>query len=336
MKQNNNTENSYQDIEKLQDELDKLKDDIDQSYYRIPKKEFESTTVNKITSEVTELANKKINSIRNWVGAILVTLSFFGITQWNSLVAEVREGITEKIVNIEREMNQSIEKNFNAKLEVLEDRYQKRLNFIELSQQRLKKALDDQLVVMSNDIIHAVDKAVKEETERQLATVRKDIETAQMTVLKTELNSLRADVKSNSLGYDAALIKLDPLLRRSMQLGDQELVTDFLASLFRWNFNQGSYESMDKMRVEYETEYNFKPSTWANIAIADMFLYEEFYSPIYKQRAIDAYTQALIVSPDYGTPQAVRLIIHMIDVERESIGELKEKEKSHLRFPCKK
>lgn len=105
------------------------------------------------------------------------------------------------------------------------------------------------------------------------------------------------------------------------------LAEEYLDALFRWNFLAGKYENLDKLRVQYEERFEFKPETWANIAIAGMFLYEETPSTIYKKRAISAYNRSLEKLPNYGLPHAVRLIFHMIDYDRAATAAKKQIEK---------
>ena len=268
MHDKNTPEESYQEIEKLQEELSRLKEDIDHSYYRVPKEEFEHITVNKIASEVIDQVNKKINYIRNWMAILVLILSFFGISQWISLTKEIQKDVNEKASVI-----------------------------------------------------------AKQEIERQLKTIIDDIKFAQKNAIETEFNTLRSDIKNKSISYAKALEKSNILLPKILGLNDKRLTNDFFDEHFRLTFNTYAYEKMDELRIKYENDFDFKESTWANIAIADMFLYEESHSPIYKERATSASHQALQRAPTYGIPHSVMLIIHMIDLEREKAQEKRIHEK---------
>ena len=69
------------EMERMQKALFALQRDIEESYYRIPKQEFETSMTNNISNKVTGEMNRRISSMRNWVGVFLLVLSFFGISQ---------------------------------------------------------------------------------------------------------------------------------------------------------------------------------------------------------------------------------------------------------------
>ena len=111
------------------------------------------------------------------------------------------------------------------------------------------------------------------------------------------------------------------LVKEAKETGDKELIKDCLDELFRITFLLGKYESMENLRKEYEDENElFKPRTWANIAIANMYLYGESKNEPSRQVALNACRESLKQFPSYGEPQAVKLIIAMIDNSRATTG----------------
>lgn len=323
MAEGKHTQEAIQEIEKLQDELDRLKKEIDQSYYSIPKKEFESITVTKITSAVTDQMNKRLNTVRNWLGVILVLLSFFGISQWPKLKESIQNSIEQDIKNVELQLNASIQQ----RLDQIEGMIENTLGPLRENQIEIREKLDEKLRRFSISIDETI-LAAKQATDSALKSVRADIQFSQKIFLKAELKELKNEVNARTLGYEIALIKLDPLLRQVIQLDDKELTNEFLDMLFRLTFQLDRYEELDKLRVQYEKDFDFKPETWANIAIGDMFLYEESYALNYKARALAAYEKSLERLPNYGVAYAVRLIIHMIDYVRQSQESVKKMELS--------
>lgn len=323
MAEGKHTQEAIQEIEKLQDELDRLKKEIDQSYYSIPKKEFESITVTKITSAVTDQMNKRLNTVRNWLGVILVLLSFFGISQWPKLKESIQNSIEQDIKNVELQLNASIQQ----RLDQIEGMIENTLGPLRENQIEIREKLDEKLRRFSISIDETI-LAAKRATDSALKSVRADIQFSQKIFLKAELKELKNEVNARTLGYEIALIKLDPLLRQVIQLDDKELTNEFLDMLFRLTFQLDRYEELDKLRVQYEKDFDFKPETWANIAIGDMFLYEESYALNYKARALAAYEKSLERLPNYGVAYAVRLIIHMIDYVRQSQESVKKMELS--------
>lgn len=329
MEEKESTEDTLKEIGKLQEEIKRLREDIDESYYRVPKQEFENITVQKITHEVVDQVNKKINSLRNWVGIALLILSFFGFTQWSNLT----EGFQEDIKIIKTEINSSIDNKFSAKMNEIDDKLEKTLNFIDKDRDKLRESLDKELMRISRNIDDIVSEriAAKQVMERQIKLVRDDVQSSRKFTLKSQLNALRSDIRSGKLSYKDALVMLNPWLQEVLGLNDKELANDFLDELFRLTYQMTLYEELDRLRVKYEKDFDFKETVWANITIGDMILYEESFSPIYKERALSAYKNALEQSPSYGLPHAVRLLIHMIDYKREKDQVAKESEKSEAR-----
>jgi hypothetical protein len=323
MDKDKSLEASLEEIESLQNELKKIREDIDQSYYRIPKKEFETITVKNITQEVSEQVNKRINIWRNILATVfpslLIVLSILGYKEWGSFKEQLNKNKEELSRTFEKNQTSLQEKiqiglaGGSAELREGINKHQDR------SDAFVKNELD-QITRISEEKARS---AAAKETRQQIESIRNDIRFAQKTVLRTELNGLR-----KTSDKKVALIRLEPLLKKAIEIDDPELVSEFLDEMFSLSVSTSQYENLDKLNSDYKKYAPYYTSTtWANIAIADMFLYEEKNAAIYKQRAIDAYKKALEVLPDYGTPYAVRLIIHMIDYERQKNVGIKEQEK---------
>ncbi len=330
MAEKSGSSEAVQEIERLRKEIKTLKEDIAHSYYRIPKEEFENVTVKKITMDVNSQVQSRINGMRNVVGLILLTLSFFGISQWSKVSESMQKEILNNIQRDVNGMKLELSSNIDAKLSSIEDRLQDSQDLIKENQNKMQGFLNKEIESITKTIDIRASRAAKQETESQLETVREDMRSAQKTVMKTELNALRKDVDDRFISYKEALLKMDPLFQRALLLNDKDLANEFLDDLFRWTFLSNKYEDLDQLRLKYEKEYDFKHTTWANIAIGGMFLYEESFSPIYKKRAVSAYQQSLERVPNYGLPHAVRLIIHMIDVARSDDEKVKEEEKDNI------
>jgi len=301
------------ELERMQKALFSLQRDIEDSYYRIPKQEFETSTINNISNKVNNEMNRRISSMRNWVGVLLLVLSFFGISQWSKITEELR-------TDIQKDISDKI-------LQNLDEQTKK----IDTAIQSMNARIDDQIGKFSKRIdekaTDATRNATRSETERQLKEIRQDLEIAQKSVLKSELANIVSEVDGAKIEYTEAIRRLNPLLEKVINLNDRVLAEEYLDSLFRWNFLARKYENLDKLRVKYEEKFEFRPETWANIAIAGMFLYEETPSSIYKKRALSAYNRSLEKLPSYGLPHAVRLIFHMIDYERADSPEKQQVEK---------
>jgi hypothetical protein len=308
-----------QEFEKLRVEINCLRDNIDKSYYSIPKNEFETITVNKITQKAMERISRRISSWRNWAAIIIIILSFFGLTQGDKLIKPIIESKVKENTDVINENAKDL--NFMITEAVKDLRKERKDLKKEIDEEfgRISKYIDEKVATAAN-------MAAKQETERQLATLRDDIQLSQKTVLKTELETLINDVQMLT-NYKEALIKLNPLLQKAISLNDKELVNEFLDYLFRWTYATRAYEEIDKLRIKYEKDFDFKETTWVNIAISDMNLYDQHYAPIYKKRANSAIDHSLDKLPNYGVPYAVRLIIHMIDYKNMDAQDEKKLEK---------
>lgn len=317
MEEKRTFEELLKEIEKLNEEMKRVREDIDHSYYSIPKKEFENITIQKITNEATEQINKRFDSkVASWRNVLLIVLpilALFGFTglssTWSSMEAELRNKLFDRVkvdserIDIEnKKAKEELERKINDALAQLKE-YQK----------NEKASLSESLTSFKNTIDEKAKSAAKKETEAQIEPVKKDIDLALKASLRTELNALRSDVDQKRVNYDMAVVRLNPLLDKAKKLEDGDLVAECLDELFRLKFLLRKYEELDALRVQYENEYDFKPTTWGNVTIADMYLYSESPIPINKKKALEAYEKALKSLPNYGEPHAVRLIIHMID-----------------------
>ena len=303
------------EIARLTEELRQLREDIDSSYYRIPKQEFESFTVRNITHEVSENMNSRLTSMRNWLGGGLLVFSFLGITQ----VGKVLELETQKLSTA---LSADLDTRMDSELANINQEIANQTKLNKINQEDFKLFLKQEVARIEEQINATGNQVERKQValEDKMTSLFADVELAQASIYRTELDSIRKDLNNSYQSYKetrkTALSRLTPLLTRVTQLKDKTLAYEFLDEFFRWTFQLGEYEKLDQYRLQYETDFEFKPSTWANIAIGDMFLYEESASPIYLQRALDANNKALESLPSYGIPLAVRLIIYAIDIDR--------------------
>jgi len=324
---------SFEDIQSLKEEINNLRRDIDQSYYRIPKQEFENNTVMNITQKVTEQINKRFNVWRNWIGVVLVVFSTLGIFQGFKLTDQIDEFINkankdteEKIDKLSKDLELKIgfeinkmNSNFNETKSAIEDNIEGRL-------ENLRKFQSDELKNYSNIIDSKTQDAAAKAAENQISNIRNDINTAYVTALKIELRDIQNSVNQKHIQPIEGIYKLEPLLEKAKKTNDEDLVLMILDELFALNFLAGKYEKLDELGAKYEKDYDLNYLSLANIAVADMHLYQESNSLIYKNRALIACKKSLEKLPTYGAIHAIRLLIHAIDYFRTNDISIKEKE----------
>lgn len=323
-----------QELDKLREEIENLRADIDQSYYRIPKQEFESNTVRKITHEVSDQVNRRISIWRNWVGFGILILSFLGITSGHIFITGIREDIKKEFDDIKKEldyeMSSKIEIEMKERMRQIKERIKQEFDILTQVQKIARESQSSELEKFKNNL-EETSREVDKKLDNAVNQVSSITETALRSSLKFEVDLLEKDAKARKTvgSYKDAAKELEKLIEKAENIKDRELVTNFLDKLFEWKYKSYQWDGIDKLRTKYEKEYEFLPRTWANIAIADMNLYEETYRQIHKERSLEACKKSLNALPDYGVPYAVKLILHMIDYEREHDLVMKENEKNN-------
>ncbi|MDE1461167.1 hypothetical protein [Spartinivicinus poritis] len=310
-------EETKQDVERLKEEVSKLIDDIDHSYYRIPKEEFESITVSKITKDVSDQLHGRISTWRNWIGITIVVLSFFGINQIPKLITEVKEDIKKEV---EENMDDYIKKS----IQPLEDRLSYKLDTLNEQYKALHRAQEN----IFPKVISTVQETAKTATNKEFENIKSQLLSLQKSALEIEVEKILKNIKAKKISYSTAAKQFKSLVNRALETKDKHFFPKFLDSYVKVLVNAERWLEVHKLQTEFEKDFNFSYYTWVNIAIADMSLYEKSHSPLYKERAVYAYHQALNLLPDYGTPYAVRLILHMIDYNRSNNNNVKENEKA--------
>ena len=117
---------------------------------------------------------------------------------------------------------------------------------------------------------------------------------------------------------------------QAQEIEDEALIVKFLDYLIYLNSRVLDREETTSLVKKYAKDFMLPTTSWGNIAIANMELYEQIGAKKYKEDSIKACEHALDQSPGYGTAQAVKLIICAIDYERGK--QAKEKESSKMQI----
>lgn len=177
---------------------------------------------------------------------------------------------------------------------------------------------------IEKSIDKSIDKTVKEEYDRTVREQRIFILNWQLEVFKKE-----ADETGN---YNLVLEKIKPNIEKTVKTEDEELIIGYIDTLISFYFQAGQYKEIFSIVKEYEKDFSFSPTGWATVAIANMDLYELYGSKEYKKASIKAADNALEQLPGYGSAQAVKLLIYIIDYDKEkSDAEKEEEQKTILR-----
>ena len=338
-------------VEALTVEIKRLKEDIDESYYRIPKQEFENVSLNRVSHDVFEQVKKKLDFWRSVLLIFISVISIFGLSQYFRFSGDF-EKFTE-------EFKGNIQKNLKEMQEAQNEKYKSLTNFKELS---------EKMELRTNDLVKAISKSqinfesrqndeikrlIKEEVNRienriensvteevirieqsikaEILRAFEDLQTinveAQKASLKLEYFLLNSVVEDKANFIEASTELENLILEKSKYFTDSDSLRGEFNSLFEWKFKANKYSDMYELRSQFEDKFEFENITWGNIIIGSLYEYEEFYINEYKERTLDTIEKAKQVLPDYGLPHAARLLIHMIDFENGNDEETKILEK---------
>jgi hypothetical protein len=135
--------------------------------------------------------------------------------------------------------------------------------------------------------------------------------------LKIEIDDALEHVSRESGNYQLRLNSFKHKLS-NLSLEDEELKNSLLEKVFLYIYKSGMDNDLNKLRDEYKDRYKFNYVTWANIAIANMNMFESYNADINRQYAFEACEKALELLPGYGDAYAVMLVIYAIGLKRKA------------------
>lgn len=135
--------------------------------------------------------------------------------------------------------------------------------------------------------------------------------------LKIEIDDALDRVSRDPGNYQLKLNNFRQKLA-NLNLEDDELKKSLLEKVFLFVYKSGMDNDMNKLRDEYKDKFRFNYITWANIAIANMNMYESYNAEVNRKYAFEACEKALELLPGYGDAYAVMLVIYAIDLSRKA------------------
>lgn len=144
-------------------------------------------------------------------------------------------------------------------------------------------------------------------------------------ILSYELGEIKRQVQ-----YEIALEKIKQKLDDVEATGENALIIEYLDYLIYLNFMLRNDKEISSIVTKYGKDYSLSPPSWGNSAISNMELYELYGAKGYKEASLEGCKKALQKLPGYGTAQAVKLIIGMIDYDKEEVKEEKEKQQEAI------
>jgi len=170
--------------------------------------------------------------------------------------------------------------------------------------------------------IKGVQGSFEEKIEEIIKNVRLKAEKEQgffmnALALKIEIDDALEHVSRDAGNYQLRLNSFKQKLA-NLSLEDEELKKSLLEKVFLYIYKSGMDNDLNKLRDEYKDRYKFNYVTWANIAIANMNMYESYNAEANKQYAFEGCNKALELLPGYGDAYAVMLVIYAIGLTRKS------------------
>ncbi len=131
--------------------------------------------------------------------------------------------------------------------------------------------------------------------------------------IRFEIKEIEDDIHRKNDDYEQALEKIARIKNDALNTKDEYLIQRYVDVYTRFAFSALKYELLDEISTEFEKEgYKFSYITWANIAIANFYLYAESKKDVSKQKSFEACKRALDIKPNYGEIPAIELLNNMI------------------------
>ena len=278
------------------------------NYTRIPNKDFDRV----LTYQVNNSINSKLTFWLTITGAIVAIIGGLALYSAKRFVSDnIREVIQEKIGTLQREL-------FNKNDEQIKGIQEK----ISTVQRELYNKNDEQI------------KGIRQELQKDLERVNGEIKIMNQTSLSTqkfiygeEFEKIKAEVDANA-PRDQIYNRLKTLLNEIEKIGYREILPNVVDELIAACYILRKYKDIDLL-IE---AYGFKDeellgNSYFTAGLVGLNNYNLYSSAAGRSSAIRFMDKSLELTPGYGTAQAVKLEIFMMDYERATSEKDKQKAK---------
>ncbi|MFQ5712757.1 MAG: hypothetical protein ACE5GU_01865 [Candidatus Scalinduaceae bacterium] len=146
-------------------------------------------------------------------------------------------------------------------------------------------------------------------------------------ILNYNLEELKKQVNDLKITKELAIEKINQKIDDVKGTDDDDLMIEYLDYFIYLNFGLPDYqEKIASIVKKYGKDYSLSATSWTNSAISNMDLYELYGAKEYKVASLESCEKALQKLPGYGTAQAVKLLIGIIDYDKVENKEEKEKQ----------
>ena len=249
----------------------------------------------------------------------------------DSLVSEIRK-VNEKLENQEKMMDLMIEKKIWEELSSILNIWGyiiagllAVLGFFGF------KGVDSMVRARVDEIIN---KKVKSKTGSKMPKPENDrgaINREQThSILELQLKEIQ-DKLALDKNYAQALDKAKVNFEKSAEIGEKTLAAKYLDLIASCNFYLKKDADNDILFKKYENEYDFSYLSYANMAIVYYDKYELNGGNAMRDFALKYAEKSLQKLPNYGTAQAIKLLVYAIDYKNLNDLNLKEQSKIHAK-----
>ena len=172
---------------------------------------------------------------------------------------------------------------------------------------------------------------VREYVEKTVEKKYEEISREQKTfILNYDLGELKKQVAGKKMTEELAIEKINQKISVIEKTENDELLIEYLDYLIYLNFILRKYKEIASIVKKYGKDYSLSFTSWANSAISNMDLYRLYGAKEYKVSSLELCENALQKLPGYGTAQAVKLLIGIIDYDKVENKEEKEKQQKAI------
>ncbi|WP_299550426.1 hypothetical protein [Seonamhaeicola sp.] len=293
-------------VELRSDLKNQIEEIIDDSYIRIPKKDFDTMIENRLSN----LVNSKINALIGITVGLITLLSLFSIFQFNKSRVS-NEKLIEAQVNIA------------AKESILD------------IQSFYKDNIESKLAEIEKRLTQNID-LLKKDNESSLTQIHEQIEKAKTQVKKAEdyLTNLEIESLTNLIITEKKYQLPEDLNRAQNILNDIEAsenkfqiptVVNLLSYIY---YDQKQYNEVNDLISTYEKDFKLKSNTYINGALTALNDYHNYNSLNQRHKCIEYLDKSLELTQGYGEALGLKLEVYMMDFLRADDDAVKQASKS--------
>lgn len=281
-----------------------LQDVIEESYTRIPKKEFESNIQAQVIEKVDAKVDREFGRIINiGLGVIgLLTLVsgaiFFSAKSMmqNMVKEQVETRFKELEIKIEKENKKEIDHIF---LSLYKEKFEEKM-------EEYQKAVETQLKEVREDLIEIQNAKPREES------------------VFTKLEKLKQEI-ANKTYTDNTFYSLKELLEETDGKKDYTMMSAIISELSLASYYLKKDIEMDQIILKYSQvpALNIKETVFLNLASGFFYNYHQTGQSTDRDKVIDYIEKSLKKLSDYGEAFALKLELTMLDYEKSSNTEEK-------------